>query len=648
MKKIYVLVLFLSSFKFYSQVLTYYRDADLDTYGNPGISQTSSTGPPSGYVLDNTDCNDVNANVHPGAFEIIGDGIDQNCNGMEVCYADVDNDGYRPNGTSTVNSPNLSCNDAGEAVSTDPSGDCNDNNSNINPGRPELCNGTDDDCDTFIDEGLTTTYYRDFDGDGYGMASSGTTVACSAPSGYVSNNTDCHDGNASMYPGATEIIGDGIDQNCNAMEVCYADVDNDGYRPNSTATVTSSDMDCFDSGEAVSTDPATDCNDNNSNINPGRPELCNGTDDDCDTSIDEGLTATYYRDFDGDGYGMASSGTTVACSVPVGYVSNNTDCHDGNASMYPGATEIIGDGIDQNCNAMEVCYADVDNDGYRPNSTATVTSSDMDCADAGEAVSTDPATDCNDNDFNLNPGMIDICNGLDDNCDGFVDEGSTTTYYRDFDNDGFGNDISGTIQACTAPMGYVANNADCNDSDSGINPSASEICDGADVDENCNGVADDADVTSINTTVFYLDADGDSFGESSNSINKCDPVGSYSVVIGGDCDDSNANINPGSLEINNGMDDNCDGNVDEIVTSTIELNEKDKIYFHPNPASEKITVVGIITNTKYQIINYIGILVQEDYIDEANSNITIKSLATGLYYLKLFKGNTKSIKLIKE
>jgi hypothetical protein len=432
------------------------------------------------------------------------------------------------------------------------------------------------------------------------------------------------------------------------MEVCYADVDNDGYRPNSTATVTSSDMDCFDSGEAVSTDPATDCNDNNSNINPGRPELCNGTDDDCDTSIDEGLTATYYRDFDGDGYGMASSGTTVACSVPVGYVSNNTDCHDGNASMYPGATEIIGDGIDQNCNAMEVCYADVDNDGYRPNSTATVTSSDMDCADAGEAVSTDPATDCNDNDFNLNPGMIDICNGLDDNCDGFVDEGSTTTYYRDFDNDGFGNDISGTIQACTAPMGYVANNADCNDSDSGINPSASEICDGADVDENCNGVADDADVTSINTTVFYLDADGDSFGESSNSINKCDPVGSYSVVIGGDCDDSNANINPGSLEINNGMDDNCDGTVDEIITSTIELNEKDKIYFHPNPASEKITVVGITTNTKYQIINYIGILVQEDYIDEANSNITIKSLATGLYYLKLFKGNTKSIKLIKE
>ncbi len=648
MKNIYLLLLFLSYFKVHSQVVTYYRDNDSDTYGNAAITQTSTTGPPMNYVSNNTDCNDANAAINPGATEIIGDGIDQNCNGMEVCYVDADNDGYRPNGTATVNSSNLSCNDAGEAVSTDPITDCNDSDPNLNPGMVDICNGIDDNCNGFVDEGSTTTYYRDFDGDGYGMASSGTTVACSAPAGYVSNNTDCHDGDATIHPGATEIIGDGIDQNCNAMEVCYADVDNDGYRPNSTATVNSSDMDCADVGEAVSTDPIGDCNDNNSNINPGKPELCNGTDDDCDSFIDEGLTTTYYRDFDSDGYGMASSGTTISCTAPSGYVSNNTDCHDGDATIHPGATEIIGDGIDQNCNAMEVCYADVDNDGYRPNGTATVNSSDMDCNDVGEAVSSDPVGDCNDNDFSVNPGVIDICNGLDDNCNSLVDEGGTITFYRDFDSDGYGMASSGTIQACTAPAGYVTNNTDCNDADATVHPAAIEVCDGANVDENCNGSADDNDVSAINTTVFYLDADGDSFGVISNSVTKCDPVGSYSATVAGDCDDSNPNVNPNILEINNGIDDNCDGNIDELVTSIIELTATDKIYFYPNPTSDKITVVGITNKTKYQIINYIGAVVQEDYIDEENTSISIKSFSPGLYYLRMAKGLTKAIKLIKE
>ncbi|MES2565385.1 MAG: MopE-related protein [Bacteroidota bacterium] len=625
---------------------TYYRDFDADGFGMASSGTTVACSAPSGYVSNNMDCHDGNATMYPGATEIIGDGIDQNCNAMEVCYADVDNDGYRPNSTSTVNSSDMDCADAGEAVVSDPVGDCNDNNSNIYPGRMEICNGLDDDCDGFVDEGTTTTFYRDFDADGYGMASSGTTVACSAPSGYVPNNMDCHDGNASMYPGATEIIGDGIDQNCTATEVCYADVDNDGYRPNSTSTVNSSDMDCADAGEAVVSDPVGDCNDNNSNIYPGRMEICNGLDDNCDGFIDEGTTTTFYRDFDADSYGMASSGTTVACSAPSGYVSNNTDCNDGDANSYPGATEIIGDGIDQNCNAMEVCYVDFDNDGYRPNSTSTVNSSDMDCNDAGEAVNTDPIDDCNDNDFNSNPGVVDICNGLDDNCNSLIDEGLTTTYYRDFDTDGYGMSSSGTIEACTAPTGYVANNNDCNDGDINIHPAAVEICDGANVDENCNGSADDNDASAINTTIFYLDADGDSFGVTSNSISKCDPIGSYSVTVAGDCDDSNANINPNSLEITNGLDDNCDGNVDELITSIIELAPTDRIYFYPNPASDKVTVVGITAKTKYQIINYLGAVVKEECLDEENSSISIESLSNGLYYLKLV--NAKAIKLVKE
>ena len=318
----------------------------------------------------------------------------------------------------------------------------------------------------------------------------------------------------------------------------------------------------------------TDCNDNDFNVNPGVVDICNGLDDNCNGTVDEGATTTYYRDFDGDSYGMASSGTIVACTAPFGYVANNTDCNDGNSNIHPGATEIIGDGIDQNCDVMEVCYLDFDNDGYRPNSTATVNSSDADCNDAGEAISTDPITDCNDNDFNLNPGVIDVCNGLDDNCNGLVDEGVTITYYRDFDSDGFGASSSGTIEACAPPFGYVANNTDC--------------------------------------------------------------------------DDSNPNTNPNGIEISNGTDDNCNGTVDEITTSMIELSATAKIYFYPNPAMDKITVMGITSKTKYQLTNYIGAIVQQDYIDEGNSDISIKSLSSGLYQLKLYIDKTKVIKLIKE
>ena len=149
----------------------------------------------------------------------------------------------------------------------------------------------------------------------------------------------------------------------------------------------------------------TDCDDSNPSIHPGATEVCNGKDDDCDGSIDEGVQATYFRDADGDGYGD-SNNWTKACSQLRGYALNDLDCDDTDPKEHPGQT----------------WYRDVDSDGYSNGSTNTSS-----CARptvykvASELIAT--SGDCNDTDQNQNPGAPEVCNGEDDDCDGETDEG---------------------------------------------------------------------------------------------------------------------------------------------------------------------------------------------------------------------------------
>ena len=141
-----------------------------------------------------------------------------------------------------------------------------------------------------------------------------------------------------------------------------------------------------------------------------------GTADDCDdtdASVGEG-SIEVWADVDGDGYGDPRRSRMV-CSAPAsGWVTDATDCDDHDATVNPGATEVTGDGIDGDCDGAEVCYVDLDDDGYRPDATSTVVSTDFDCSEPGEALSTDPTGDCDDTDPAISPEGVEVpADGID-------------------------------------------------------------------------------------------------------------------------------------------------------------------------------------------------------------------------------------------
>ena len=212
--------------------------------------------------------------------------------------------------------------------------------------------------------------------------------------------------------------------------------------------------------------------------------LCDGTDNDCDGDVDEDDASdatTWFVDADADGYGNPSY-RQRACDQPSGYVADDTDCDDGDASAHPGAAELC-DGVDNDCQGdvdeddatdASTWYADADGDGYGDaGSDATA------CSQPTGHVADD--TDCDDADAAVNPGASEICNGTDDDCDALTDEddpdlADASTWYADGDGDGYG-DAGSSLSACDQPTGYVADDTDCDDGDAGANPAAAELCD---------------------------------------------------------------------------------------------------------------------------------------------------------------------------
>ncbi len=520
--------------------------------------------------------------------------------------------------------------------------DCDDNEPAANPAEMEVCDGIDNDCNGLIDDALPlNTYYMDSDNDNYGDVNIPIdTCLMIPPTGYVSNALDCDDTNNQVNPLGMEIC-DSADNNCDGQideglptTTYYIDTDNDGYGNINMPLDT-----CLSAAPAGYVANALDCDDDKVLINPDAVEICDGLDNDCNGQIDEGLTVTtYYPDTDNDGYGDAMSTDvlqdTCLLSPPLGYVANDFDCDDTNNAINPDAIEIC-DGIDNDCNGLiddgltiTTYYLDNDGDSYGDANISLDS-----CAIIAPTGYVTNSLDCNDNDGNIHPAIAEICDAIDNDCNGLIDDGlPKNTYYLDSDGDNYG-DLNFMVDTCISmpPTGYVINPYDCNDLDFNLNPDALEVCD--DIDNNCNGFVDEG--LPLNT--YYFDNDQDGFGDINTAIEVCystPPLGYVTNDI--DCDDSNAFIYPGAVEVSdNGIDEDCTG---------IDLYLETKIF--PNPVQDVLFIRHAYEGAAtLQIISVHGQLVRSTQLYFANNEtvLNVNGLPKSLYFFRFIDSAGKQL-----
>ncbi len=495
---------------------------DNDALVNPGVAEDLSDdidndcdgwaqkdGDGDGYYADIDDCDDEDPDVYDGAEELV-DCKDNDCDSLideGLATADGDNDGYCE-GADIGSGEHECCEDI------EP-GDCDDSEPLVNPGQTELLDCLDNDCNELVDEGLETA---DDDGDGYcegADVGGGEPECCDG-----STPGDCDDEDAAIHPDAVESCGD-----CSITD-CTSDLA----------------LDCDDDGDGEA-ECAGDCDDTNPAIYSTAVEICDLYDNNCDGSHDP----FDEDDLDGDGDPACSDCDDADSTLETldgdgdGYSTCDGDCDDTNGQYFPGNSDIFGDAIDANCDGVD--GEDADLDGF-----------------PGNAPPADPSFDCDDADATVHPGVEDGCDGIDNDCDGVTDP-------LDVDDDG---------------DGYTICDADCDDTDADTYPGAPEICDG--LDNSCDGdlppsEADDdgdgwmvceLDCDDSDATLNLDDVDGDGYSTCEEDCDDLDPALNFDdadsddwTSCGGDCDDGDVYFSPDAVEVCDGLDQDCDGAVDE-------------------------------------------------------------------------------------
>jgi alpha-tubulin suppressor-like RCC1 family protein len=432
----------------------------------------------------------------------------------------------------------------------------------------------------------------DEDGDGF------DAIAC--------GGDDCDDSDANRYPGNTEVCDEeGVDEDCDPSTL-GDDEDGDGYV--SRLCCNSQADDTLLCGE--------DCDDTLEGVAPGRVDGCNGVDDDCDGDVDEDPTFTFYRDVDGDNSGdpdvevqacsrpdgfasdagdcddmdeqinpgatercqaelidddcdgtanegcSCTTGATQTCGPPQENTGNcmtaDQACVDGMwpetcvGAVYP--DDEVCDGGDEDCDGMIdeagaadaiTIYRDRDGDGYG------VLGETMQSCTVLSGWSDMPG-DCDDDAVLVRPGVADVCDGIDNDCDGDLDPGCLCE--------------NGTSRPCPAGLDEIG---DCEQGTEtcaggvwgdcvGETLPSDEMCGAG--DEDCDGMTDEAGAADAQT--YYADGDGDMYGDATISQVACS-LGTGWVLNSTDCDDTSSAINPLAAEVCDGIDNNCVSGIDE-------------------------------------------------------------------------------------
>jgi hypothetical protein len=382
-------------------------------------------------------------------------------------------------GTSTENCTDADKDGFGAGVGCVGVPDCNDSDPDTNPGATEKCGDkVDDDCDLTPDDGCPGVDCVDGDGDSFGVGAD-----CVLP--------DCDDNNKDLYPWAPEKCGDNKDDNCN-------EIADDGCKGRQCVD---QDMDGYGVGKGCP--GPQDCDDTEYQVKPGATEACgDGQDNDCDSVADDGCDTSVDNDNDGDPVGGGSGG--------------QPDCNDKDPKIGPGQQETCGDKIDNDCDGTVddgcpgVDCVDGDKDGWGVGSACAI-------------------EDCDDKNAARHPWATEVCDdGVDNDCDGTVDDGCPGVDCVDNDYDSWG-------------VGKDCKVQDCDDTDGGTSPWVQEICsDGK--DNNCDGSIDES-------CLVCEDADGDGHGIGP----KCPSW---------DCDDADPETYPGAPERCNGVDNDCNETAD--------------------------------------------------------------------------------------